>query len=507
MFEKITPEAAGVPSSEISRFIDYLNSNSLCTHALLMMKGDKIFTEAYWKPFNKDYRHRQYSQTKSFVGIAIGLLVSDGKLSLTDKIVDLFPEKIDRIDLVPDRLSTQTVGDMLTMTTVGEERVWFTANDPDRTHLYFEARENAKIPGTLWKYDSSGSQVLSSLVEKLAGKPLLEFLHERIFSHMGTFQTAKILKTPNGDSWGDSALLCTARDMASFAKLLMDRGKWEGKQLICEEYVRKATSSVVDNSEERFASVFGHGYGYQIWRAPRDGFAFVGMGAQLTVVLPSKQLIFVINSDTQGNASAYDLIVNGFLSFVADRMSDKPLDEHNGAYSALEEQIAKLELFSLKGKEDFVLKQEINNVPFLCEPNRLGMSQFSFHFNEDSGEFRYTNKQGDKIIPFGINKNVFGKFPQLGYSNEIGGETTNGFMYDDAVSLRFTQDNKLQLRVQIIDQYFGNFLATFAFKNEEVACKFTAAAEHFLTEYNGQFTAHKKHANHDENAKNYVQFS
>ena len=82
MFEKITPEAAGISSSEIKRYIDYLNDNSYSIHSLLMLRDGNLFTEAYWKPFNKDFCHRQYSQTKSFVGIAIGLLVSDGAFAL-----------------------------------------------------------------------------------------------------------------------------------------------------------------------------------------------------------------------------------------------------------------------------------------------------------------------------------------------------------------------------------------------------------------------------------------
>lgn len=491
MFEKITPEEAGIPSSEVKRYIDYLADNSLAIHALLMLKGDKIFTEAYWKPFHKDYLHRQYSQTKSFVGIAIGLLVDDGKLSLDDRMVDLFPEKIDDINSISERLKSQTVKDMLTMSTVGDPEWWFRSEDPDRTHLYFNSRMGDRIPGALWQYDSSGSQVLSSLVEKLAGKPLLEFLRERLFSHMGSFENAEMLKTPNGDSWGDSAMICTARDMASFAKLLRDGGRWNGKQLISEAYVKEATSAVVSNSEDNFSSVFGRGYGYQIWRAPRDGYAFVGMGAQLTVTLPSKNLIFVINADTQNNATAYNTIVNGFLSFIADRISDTPLPESED-FSALEEKISSLELFSLKSTYAPVLKEKIDSVTYICEQNPLGMKKFAFKFNGDEGEFIYTNEQGDKVIPFGIDKNVFGKFPELGYSNEVGRvKTTDGFMYKDAVSLRFTQENKLQMRVQIIDKYFGNFLATFAFKGDDVACKFVSIGEFFLLEYNGEFIAHK----------------
>ena len=491
MFEKITPEEAGISSSEISRFIDYLNENILHTHALILIKGDKIFTEAYWKPFHRDFCHRQYSQTKSFVGIAIGLLLDDGKLSLDDKMVDLLPEKIDDINSLSDRLKSQTVRDMLTMCTAGDPEWWFRAEDPDRTHLYFNSRIGDRIPGAIWQYDSSGSQVLSSLVEKLAGKPILEFLNERLFSHMDCFKTAEMLKTPNGDSWGDSAMICTARDMAAFAKLLRDGGRWNGKQLISESYVKEATSAVVSNAEECFTGVFGKGYGYQIWRAPRDGYAFVGLGGQLTVTLPSKDLIFVINSDTQNNPTAYNLIVNGFLSFVADRIGDAPLSESED-YAKLEEKISGLELFSLKSTYPPVLKEKIDNVTYICDENPIGITKFTFKFDGDEGLFMYTNGQGDKVIPFGIDKNVFGKFPQLGYSNDVGRvKTTDGFMYKDAVSLRFTQANKLQMRVQIIDRYFGNMLITFAFKGDDVACRFTPFGEDFLMEYSGDVIAHK----------------
>lgn len=493
MFRKATPEEVGLPSSEVSRFINYLNDNSHATHSLLLIRDDKIFTEAYWKPFDKDFCHRQYSQTKSFVGIAIGILLSEGKLSLDDKIIDYFPEKVDNPDEVPERLKNQTVRNMLTMTTVGEDRWWFGESDPDRTHIYFNNRKKANLPGALWEYDSPGSQVLSSLIEKLSGMKLFDFLSDRLFSHMGTFKTAKILSTPNGDSWGDSAMICTARDMASFAKLLMDGGRFEGRQLVDEAYVKEATSRIVDNYEEKEARVFGHGYGYQIWQAPRGGFAFVGMGGQLTVTIPKKRLIFVINSDNQGSPMGYELIVNGFLSFIADRILDEPLPFNESELKKLNSLIDSLELFALKGIEKSAFMQSIVGNTYVCEPNALGMKKFSFVFEDDHGEFRYTNKQGDKVIPFGINKNVFGLFPELGYSDEVGREiTTNGHMYHDAVSLRFTEEKKVQMKVQIIDKYFGNFLATFAFVGDEVSCKFTSTAENFLREYNGRFEAHKE---------------
>ena len=241
MFEKITPEAAGISSKTVTEFIKKLEKRGAATHGLLFMKGEKIFTEAYWKPFHKDFCHRMYSQTKSFVGVAIGLLEEEGKLSLDDKIAGYFPEKIDGELL--EYLAELTIREMLTMTTSGEPYSWFLAGDPDRTHLYFNYARKTHPSGTVWKYDSSGSQVLCALVEKLAKKPLLDYMKEKLFDEMGVFQTATVLKAPNGDSWGDSAMVCTLRDMAAFGRLVMNYGVWQGKRLINGEYLHEATSN------------------------------------------------------------------------------------------------------------------------------------------------------------------------------------------------------------------------------------------------------------------------
>ncbi|MBQ7387145.1 MAG: serine hydrolase, partial [Clostridia bacterium] len=133
MFEKITPEAAGIPSSKIQEFISLLERRGASTHSLLMMRGGKVLAEYYWAPFNKDFCHRMYSQTKSFVGVAIGLLLEEGKLALDDKIVSYFPEKIERD--VPKYLAELTIREMLTMTTAGPNESWFTDGDPDRPQL------------------------------------------------------------------------------------------------------------------------------------------------------------------------------------------------------------------------------------------------------------------------------------------------------------------------------------------------------------------------------------
>lgn len=491
MFEKITPEAAGVPSSAIEAYVRMLEKRGLVTHSLLFMKGNSIFGEYYWHPFHQDFCHRMYSETKSFVGVAIGLLEEDGLLSLDDKIAKHFPDKIDRN--LPKYLANQTIRDMLTMETCGKPPSWFAHSDPDRTHLYFEENVASMPSGMRFLYDSPGSQVLCALAERLSGKSLFDFLNERIFCHLSTFKTATILKTKTEDSFGDSALLATPRDMASFGRFVMNYGIWNGKRLMNEAYLRKATSRVVDNNREGFDGVFSHGYGYQIWRTEQNGFAFNGMGCQFTVCLPDRDLIMVYNGDNQGYKEAKALIIGGFFDLVVDQMKDSALPEDPIAYEKLEKLGSSLSLYAIGGEKTVPFAKELSGREYVCEENEAGITKFSLIFEGDRGEFRYTNAQGDKVLPFGMCRNEFSKFPQFGYSNEHAGlPTTDGFLYDCASSAAWREEQKLLLKVQIIDRYFGNMFAVFSFKGDIATINMEKNAEAFLKEYKGEIVAKLK---------------
>lgn len=486
LFDKITPEAAGVKSKAVKRYIELLERRGIPMHSVLMMKGDSLFCECYFAPFNRNKNHRMYSQTKSFVAMAIGFLVDEGKLSLDDRIADFFPEKIDKT--LPENIRMQTIRNMLTMSTVGYGEPWFGNEDRDRVHLYFNCnRRLSRYPGTIWEYDSQGSQVLSSLVEDLCGTTLFDYLNRKLFSHLGTFRNAEILKVPTGESWGDSSMLCTSRDIMSFARFVMNYGKWNGKQLLSEDYVRTATSKVVDNREAPRTYAFHHGYGYLIWRTERNGFAFVGMGNELTVCLPDDDVIFVCTADCQGDeGSGREYIINHFFELIMDKMSAHPLTENEKAYEELTALTSTRELVAIKGNEDSPMREKINGKTYVLEDNRMGITEFTLNFDGDSGTLCYINEQGEKELHFGINRNEFGKFPQLGYSNDVGGvRTTDGFMYDDAVSATWLDDSKLMIYVQIIDRYLGNCNMTFAFRDDKVTLVMRKCAEDFLEEYYG----------------------
>ncbi|MBR2375829.1 MAG: serine hydrolase [Clostridia bacterium] len=489
MFKVVSPESIGIKSAWIEKFIKHLQGKGLPMHDVVIMRGNAVCCEAYWKPFHKDFCHRQYSQTKSFTSIAIGLLEEEGKISLDDKIADYFRDKIKR--KLPEYLENQTIRDMLMMTTTSYNGVnWLVAENKDMVDIYFHQTEITHPAGTIWRYDSNGSHILSMLVEKLSGKSLLAYLKEKLFNKMDAFQNAQILKGPVGESWGDSAMICTPNDMLSFARLVMNYGTWQGERLMNEQYLREATSALTALTE------FGNsivGYGYQIWKLRNNSFGFLGLGKQLTVCNPEKDIILVLNSDCQGSPyDVYGIIFDYYFEDIVENITETVLPEDPAARESLRNLCDSLTLHSIHGIPKTQIQENIDGKTFLAlGENAQGITKFCFSFDgKNGGVFRYTNAQGDKELPFAINANEFCKFPQFGYSNEYGGlPTTDGYLYDCAVSAAWMDNTRFQIYVQVIDKYFGNCTMTFCFKDEFVGVEMRKYAEGFMEEYQGSFVA------------------
>ena len=491
LFEKITPEQAGISSQNVERLIRFYERNGLAMHSLLFMKGDKLFGEYYWAPFTADYCHRMYSQTKSYVGVAIGLLLEDGKITLDDVVADHLKCRID--SEIHPYSKKQTIRDMLLMTTNHQQELWFSTPDMDRTHQYFCTDEITRPSGTRWAYDSAGSQVLGTLVEVVTGKSLFDYMYERIFKHLGTFKTARILKSSNGDAWADSALLCTPRDMMSFARFVMNYGKWEGKQLMSESYLKEATSAVVSNANTSFRKYNAYGYGYQIWRH-RHGFSFNGLGAQFTFCCPEQDLIMVMTADNCGyGAEANSIIYTGFEEFIINQIGDKELPTDEKALNSLKEYTKDLKIPVCMGEKYMPMQDKINGVEYIFEENPR-FKKFKLEFDgEGAGKLYYENAQGEKVLKFKVGENEFTKFPQLGYVNEYCKiKTTDGYMRDVAVSGGWLDQSRFMLRVQIVDHYPGNMSMIFNFKDDYAVMCVEKTAENSFNEYPGQFVGHAK---------------
>jgi len=480
----ITPEKAGISSKRILDFFKRYESYNASIHSIIMARGDHIFAECYYAPFNKDFKHRMYSSSKSFVGLAIGLCEEDGLLSLDDKMIDYFGEYIDK-DKADPKLREQTIRDMLKMSTSIEETVyWFTSGTKDRAAEYFKF-DVAKMPGSTYKYDSPGSYMLGVIVEKVTGKPFMEYLKERVFQYTDFSKDAYCLKCPGGHSWGDSAVICTARDLLIFARFVMNKGVIDGKRYMNSKFLEDAVSKQVDNDRVGAGGAYNsYGYGYQIWKMPDDGFAFIGMGDQLAICHPKTDFIFIINADHQGFPGRTILIHEIFHHIIP--YLGEPMEENPDDYKELSEHFATRKLVHILGDTKVDFADKIDGKTFVCDDNPMKIEYIRVDFDGDKGTLSYKNEQGDKKLMFGMGYNEFLKFPQEGYSDEIGTYYAEGNMYDCACSGAWTEPQKLKIKVQIIDKYFASLCITLAFKDEgRLVVEMVPVAEAFLKEYSG----------------------
>ncbi|MGM9682042.1 MAG: serine hydrolase domain-containing protein [Eubacteriales bacterium] len=484
-----TPESIGISSKDVLRFIRKLDDWGLSTHSVVMARENSIFCESYWYPFDVNFKHRMYSVSKTFVSVAIEFCIQDALISEEDSIKKYFSEYMH--PGAASEYAVPTVRDLLQMESSVENGTWwFETGGRDRTEVYLrDAAE--KIPGTLFTYDSSGSYILGVIVENVTGKPFLKYLQEKVLDDIGFSKDAYCLKVPGGHSFGDSGVMCTSLDLLLFARFLLNGGSWEGKQYLDAEYVKRVTNTCVCSNDFGFYDSYSYGYGCQIWGAPYGGFSMRGMGTQIALCLPHKDLILIVNSDNQGNMVASDLIYEAFCSLIVDRMVDGYLPEDSSSYAQLQSTLLNERLFFLPGKSASAFSELINGRIFHCHDNPMKIKWFRLSFAADTGKFEYENRQGKKEFVFGFGHNEFAAFPQSGYADMIAGVPEDGHRYAAAFSADWPEEKKLRIRVQIIDKYFGNLAIVFGFADEnQVSVRMVKSAEAFLDEYQGIMNAY-----------------
>lgn len=474
------PEKMGIKSSDIKEYIEVLENANLSTHDLIIMRHGEIVFEKYWKPFHKDFLHRMYSVTKSFVSLGIGFAEQDGLINLDDPLVKYFPKEA--ANITDENVKNQTIRDMLMMATARVEFNWFENKTNDRVQQYFDNPHNSRPSGTVFNYDSCGSFMLGALIERVTGKELIEYLREKFLDKIGFSKEAFMLKCPGGHSWGDSALICKPTDLLKTAMFCMNMGEWNGEQILNKEYMVNATKKQIDNNSLGLDSFESQGYGYQIWRTYDNSFFFNGMGAQLTVCVPDKDIIMVYNADNQGNGNAKTVVMNNFFDMIVRRAEDCEIAD--SGYDELMAYADSLELYKAKGSLTSEVADKINGVTYKMYDNPMGITEMKVSFDGNKGELYYINEQGEKRIPFGMCYNEFSEFPQEGYSDMVGTQKGNR-LYKCAASAAWADDKRLFIKVQIIDTYFGNLNIMLGFNDNKIGVEMTKTAEDFLREYEG----------------------
>lgn len=473
-FTTAAPESVGISSEWLENFLIRLETQQLPMHSAIIMRHGKICMEAYYKPYTQNSLHRMFSITKSFVSIAVGLLEAEGKLSLTDSIVDYFPEK-QPVSGPYEYTKMTTIRDMLTMSSCHNQTTYKAAGVTDWVGSFFTIPPT-HIPGTNFSYDTSATHVLGALVEKLSGMPLLDYLRKKCLDEMEFSKDAYILKDPDGVSMGGSGLCATPMDILKVIHLVAHDGEWQGRQLLPKAYIQAAKSKLRDTYGKHSAVEEQFGYGYQIWQTRNNGYMFFGMGGQLALYVPQKDIFMVTTADAQGRQGGVQLIFDAFWDEIYNKITADTLPENLSASHHLQEFTDTRNLFVMPGNQTSPLIDKINGVSYTCIQNGCGVKEISLHFDEakTNGALCYTNASGTHTLSFGVGKNMLETFPD--YNMRC------------AVSGSWRMPHYFLLRVQIIDSAIGSIYMGLTFKEDSITVMFRKIEESLFTEYDGVFS-------------------
>ena len=477
----ISPESHGIPSERLEELLRRLDSERVSMHSLLVARGDDIVLNAYWAPFTEDTLHRMNSVTKSYVSLAIGCLIDEGRVSLDDKVIKFFPEACEYA--VNDKQAELTVRELLTMRTGYRPEGnghWVRDKKYQRIKDFFERVPLAESSADFY-YDSTGSYVLGAIVEKLTGGSFLNYLKDKFLRKIGFSESSDCIMGAEGYSWSDSGLLCTTEDLYKTLRFIAKRGVTDGVGYLSEDYLSDAVADHVSTAEHK--KYCDYGYGYQIWRARDGGFMFVGMYCQFAMYLPSKDLYVSCTADNRLVEPVRRLIFETFYD-IADSMCDSPLAENPEALDSLNTYVGNLALASLP---EATLTDEIAAVlgrDYRLSENPMGIERIRVTREGERIRLSYTNAQGDKEIAAGIGYNEFSEFPEDGYPDMVIGQC-GAYRYPIAASAT-VEGESLKILIQFIGKHLAALTVTITPQSGALNIRMDRTTECFLHTYKGE---------------------
>ncbi len=289
-FRRSSPRRAGVDGERLLLFAQALSRDSHGdAHSVVVLSHGKCVFEAAKAGYDTRQPQATFSLCKTLTGLAIGILVDEGRLSLSDTAISFFPELRGR--RLPAKSKSITVEHLLTMSVDVPFNEAGVAISDNYIRSYFESTPRS-AHGKSFSYNSMNSFILAAIVTRVTGGSLSAFLDERLLAPM------KITnyfweRAQNGTEKGGWGLYLSPRSMAKLGQLLLQKGAWEGRQLISEAWVTQMTARHMPVSEK-----IGHyDYGYHVWRDKEtDAFLLNGMLGQNVLVVPSASLVVAITA-------------------------------------------------------------------------------------------------------------------------------------------------------------------------------------------------------------------
>ncbi|MFC4098294.1 serine hydrolase domain-containing protein [Paenibacillus xanthanilyticus] len=289
-----TPEAFGVEPGAVTAFLEAAEATGQELHSFMLLKRGTVIAEGSWQPYEAGRKRLSNSVSKSFTSAAIGMAVAEGKLSIEDTVVSFFPGELPE---QPDpKLAGMRVKHLLTMSTGHDVDTVVPVLKSGETDWVraFLALPLAYEPGTVFKYNTGATYMLSAIVQRVTGERLVDYLRDRLFAPLG-IEHPVWGSCPSGITAGGWGLSLTTEEMARFGQLYLQNGQWKGKQLIPAEWVSASVSPQMSNGDDS-DSDWSAGYGYQFWCNRYGTYRADGAFGQIILVMPAEEAVLAFTS-------------------------------------------------------------------------------------------------------------------------------------------------------------------------------------------------------------------
>ena len=328
-------EHSDAVEAAVAAYVEAASAASLPINTIMVLQHGKVLGEAYVNGWTPDSTHHMWSTSKSFTSMAVGLAISEGKLSLDDKLVDFFPEKAEKAmaaltdSILKANMQACTVKDLLVMSSGHDVEPAFSQPELLQKALEEKVAKELELgedlcnlqdifdmvgeplsdmffntpfvhkPGTHNLYNSPATYMLSAIVQKVTGEKVNDYLEPRLWEPLGIEKPFwQELDGVNCGGWG---LFVTPEEMAKVGQMLLQNGKYAGKQVIPADYLKEATTPYFKwgwpewDPEQRGRGPH-NGYGYQFWTFT-EGFNTAGARGQFILVLPEFDAVIVCTAE------------------------------------------------------------------------------------------------------------------------------------------------------------------------------------------------------------------
>jgi CubicO group peptidase (beta-lactamase class C family) len=307
--------------------------------SILIAQHGRVVSEHYFDTGGASALRNTRSATKTITGMLVGAAVDRGLLRTDARVLDYFPDRAAYMLYTDPRKSQITVEDFLTMSSLlecddenpvsrgNEERMYlvedwvqFTLDLPIRGFPEWVSTPTQSPYGRSWSYCTAGATTLGPLLQRAVNQPLPNFAQATLFSPLG-ITDAKWQLTPLHDPMTGGGLQLSTRDLWKLGQLYLNRGSWDGRQILSRDWVKRSVSPHA-NARENID------YGYLWWlqtfhvaAKPVRTWGMYGTGGNKVYVLPDADAVIVVTTTNYRVPHAGDLTDKLFTSVLVPALT------------------------------------------------------------------------------------------------------------------------------------------------------------------------------------------